>query len=249
MYIWDDRSLSFGDNRQLEPHRHGSAELVVALDQPFDSVLGLGIRVTARSMLIPPNVLHQNRHRDAICPILYLDAEGRDYEILTRSLQINDGIYRDLPFEDSVRAVFKKIHAERPKPDDCYRSIEGALIGAPVPGRLALDPRIERILERIRDNPGVNYSIDSLAIEAGLSSYRLQHLFTEQVGLPYRKYRTWLRLKHAVRLVFDGESLTRAAYGAGFTDSSHFTNSFRKHFGATPSGLLTKRQDLTVYFG
>jgi AraC-like DNA-binding protein len=76
-----------------------------------------------------------------------------------------------------------------------------------------------------------------LAAQIGLSASRLTHLFTEQVGIPLRRYVLWLRLRVAITRVQDGDDLTGAAHGAGFADSAHLTRTTREMFGLPPSVL------------
>ncbi len=76
-----------------------------------------------------------------------------------------------------------------------------------------------------------------LAAEVGLSVSRLTHLFTDQVGIPLRRYVLWSRLRLAVMRVQAGDDLTGAAHGAGFSDSAHLTRTTREMFGLPPSVL------------
>ena len=76
-----------------------------------------------------------------------------------------------------------------------------------------------------------------LAAQLGISASRLTHLFTEQVGIPLRRYVLWLRLRIAVTRVQAGDDLTGAAHGAGFADSAHLTRTTREMFGLPPSVL------------
>ncbi|MCV7153604.1 MULTISPECIES: helix-turn-helix domain-containing protein [Mycolicibacterium] len=76
-----------------------------------------------------------------------------------------------------------------------------------------------------------------LAARVGLSASRLTHLFTEQVGIPLRRYVLWSRLRIAILRVQAGDDLTGAAHGAGFADSAHLTRTTRDMFGLPPSVL------------
>ncbi len=76
-----------------------------------------------------------------------------------------------------------------------------------------------------------------LAAQLGLSTSRLTHLFTEQVGIPLRRYVLWTRLRIAITRVQAGDDLTGAAHGAGFADSAHLTRTTREMFGLPPSVL------------
>ncbi|MGV9409433.1 helix-turn-helix transcriptional regulator [Nocardia sp. NPDC003693] len=76
-----------------------------------------------------------------------------------------------------------------------------------------------------------------IATRAGLSTSRLTHLFSAQVGLPLRRYALWLRLTLAIAEVAAGRDLTTAAHAAGFSDSAHLTRTCRENFGLAPSAL------------
>jgi AraC-like DNA-binding protein len=74
----------------------------------------------------------------------------------------------------------------------------------------------------------------------------LIHLFTEQIGIPLRRYVLWLRLMTAVQFAVQGESLTEAAHRAGFSDSAHLCRTFRRMYGITLSGLVKNSQFVQV---
>lgn len=76
-----------------------------------------------------------------------------------------------------------------------------------------------------------------LAAMVGISASRLTHLFTEEVGIPLRRYVLWSRLRVAIIRVQAGDDLTGAAHGAGFADSAHLTRTTREMFGLPPSAL------------
>ncbi|MFI6501178.1 helix-turn-helix transcriptional regulator [Nonomuraea typhae] len=72
-----------------------------------------------------------------------------------------------------------------------------------------------------------------------LSESRLAHLFTEELGLPFRPYVLWERLRVALTSAAQGASLITAAHEAGFSDAAHLTRTVRRMMGDTPSALAT----------
>jgi AraC-like DNA-binding protein len=66
-----------------------------------------------------------------------------------------------------------------------------------------------------------------------LSESRFLHLFSQEMGIPWRPYLLWCRMICAVRSILKGDSATDAAYLAGFSDSAHLSRTFRKMFGMT----------------
>lgn len=106
-----------------------------------------------------------------------------------------------------------------------------------------LDPRIVSTLNLLREKYlSQKLSIGDIARHVCLSESRLIHLFTEQVGIPLRRYVLWMRLLTAFRMAAQGEqSLTQAAHGAGFSDSAHLSRTSRSMFGVTPSGCANSQ--------
>jgi AraC-like DNA-binding protein len=80
-------------------------------------------------------------------------------------------------------------------------------------------------------------SLVDVGCRLGLSESRVTHLVTEQLGAPPRAWRTWLRLRSAVDLLGEGETVTSAAHAAGFADSAHFSRTCSLSLGIAPSAL------------
>lgn len=104
--------------------------------------------------------------------------------------------------------------------------------------RSQLDERIRRAVLRLQESYRDLPSVEAEALAASLSSSRFQHLFADAVGVPFRRYRQWCRVRGAIAHVVEGSSLTEAAHLAGFSDQAHFTHAFRSVFGAPPSRTL-----------
>ena len=101
-----------------------------------------------------------------------------------------------------------------------------------------LDDRIAKILSEIQEMDAINVSLDEMAAKVFLSPSRFAHLFTDEVGIPFRRYMLWRRLNKAVLQASRGENLSRAAVAAGFSDSAHLTRTFYDMFGLPPTAML-----------
>lgn len=99
-------------------------------------------------------------------------------------------------------------------------------------------PGIAAVLARLADDPTAG-SLDAFAAAAGQSTGRFSRRFTDEVGIPLRSYRRWVRVLHAVEALADGSTLTDAAHRAGFADSAHLSLTFRDQFGLAPSDLFS----------
>src|SRR5690606_22109124 len=104
----------------------------------------------------------------------------------------------------------------------------------------AIDPRIGRAVHLLSAHPDDAISATEAAQAVGLSSSRFQHLFADEIGVPFRKYRSWQRLRRPISGSTAGASFTAAAYAAGFSDQAHFARTFRRTFGAPASPSLQR---------
>ncbi len=71
--------------------------------------------------------------------------------------------------------------------------------------------------------------------QSHLSASRFRHLFAEEIGLPFRRYVLWRRLRLAVIEIQAGADATAAAHAAGFADLAHFSRTLKAMFGVTGS--------------
>lgn len=110
-----------------------------------------------------------------------------------------------------------------------------------------LDERISSAIDWIRTHLSEQtITAEQLAGLTFLSPSRFMHLFSEQIGIPVRKYILWQRLRYALLLMAEDSTLTQAAHGAGFTDSSHMNRTFTAMFGITPSKIFKNSRFIQV---
>ena len=106
----------------------------------------------------------------------------------------------------------------------------------------ALDPRLISALERVESwLPLGSVPLQAAAGASGLSTERFRHVFAEQIGVPYKRYVLWRRLRLAAVGLAAGHDVTTAAHGAGFSDSAHFARTLKSTFGITASQALTRQ--------
>jgi AraC-like DNA-binding protein len=130
-----------------------------------------------------------------------------------------------------LRTLFEK----RPDARELRASTEDILGFSKRRARHDIDARVARVVRLMQDEGSGVSSAEETASAAGLSASHFQHLFTTEVGVPFRRYRGWQRLRAAIRSAAAGASLTDAAHAAGFADQAHFSRAFRAAFGAPPS--------------
>ena len=68
------------------------------------------------------------------------------------------------------------------------------------------------------------------------SPFHLARVFRRETGIPVHRHLTRLRLSQALEELSGGhEDLTELALRIGFSSHAHFTSSFSRTFGVTPS--------------
>src|SRR6202140_1945416 len=77
--------------------------------------------------------------------------------------------------------------------------------------------------------------LEGAAGQAGTSPFHFLRLFANVLGVTPHQYLVRSRLKHAARLLADGDrAITDVAYDVGFGDLSNFVRTFRRAAGVSP---------------
>ena len=115
------------------------------------------------------------------------------------------------------------------------------------PVKRQLDERITGFLNILRDCTCIDHSVDKFAEELCISTSRLSHLFSEQVGIPLKSYLTLHQLEKAYQDILNGNSITDAAMNAGFDSPSHFAATVKRLMGLPTRRALKDSRFLKVY--
>ncbi|MEP6863066.1 MAG: helix-turn-helix transcriptional regulator [Deltaproteobacteria bacterium] len=190
---------------------------------------------------VAPDIEHAfEAHGDAVAH-LFVDPDGHAGRELRRALFATGDVAPITGAElGELRAQLHTALQARRRTDAPFIELGRILLAHLAPGT----ERDERPEVRVRKMSAwaaarlaTPASLEDVARHVGLSPGRARHLFVDQTGLPFRTYLLWLRLMRAVELFSAGSSLTSAAHGAGFSDSSHFSRTFRRMFGIAADSL------------
>ncbi len=77
--------------------------------------------------------------------------------------------------------------------------------------------------------------LDRIAAAVGVSPVYLTQEFTRSEGVPLYQYQLYLRLIRALHQLRDCDDITQLALDLGFSSHSHFSATFRRTFGISPS--------------
>lgn len=106
---------------------------------------------------------------------------------------------------------------------------------AVVSGQRLLPASVRRARATLDDTFRKSVGLTALAARSGLSRHHTSRVFSGQLGVPATQYRKQLRLLAATRALLDGETVSKAAADAGFSDPAHLSRTFRRQYGITPS--------------
>ena len=99
-----------------------------------------------------------------------------------------------------------------------------------------LQRRIREVQSFMRENLHRDVDLRGIAREASLSPYYFSRAFTAYVGLPPYRYLIRLRMERAQELLLTSElTVTQICQRVGFHSLSHFTTTFHRHTGTTPT--------------
>jgi AraC family transcriptional regulator len=246
MVFWEGASLWIfgtrpGEGRypKTDLHSHHAVQVTLALRGGF-TLESRDQQVDGGPAAVAPDTEHAFAGEGLVAH-LFIDPEGRPGRELQRALFSGASLVaipapRLAGLSARLLAGFEAAH----RSDQSLIELGRALVAQLAPG----SQRDERPEARVRRMSAwaaarleTPVSLVEAAAHVGLSSGRARHLFVESTGLPFRTYLLWLRLMRAVELFSAGSSLTDAAHGSGFSDSSHLSRTFRRMFGISADSL------------
>ncbi|AZQ10206.1 AraC family transcriptional regulator [Shewanella khirikhana] len=98
------------------------------------------------------------------------------------------------------------------------------------------DKRIARALQLLHERPELNWTLQSLANDIGMSRAAFASRFSAMVGRPMFDYLTQLRMQKAQELLTESLlTIDEIAERVGYGSERAFTLTFKKHTGTTPT--------------
>jgi AraC-like DNA-binding protein len=240
LHLWPSGGLFIVSEMVNEPHRHFTVSILVGLEgaarvrsEPSEAWSTLG------ALMVAPNVEQQLDARGATVAILQIDPESDAFDRIAHHFE--HGGTKAIPSAAAgrFRASLVSLAQDTATSQRAFDVFRGTIDELASNGerRRLLDSRIRRVLALIKDDFLSPPPAATLAAAVGLSAGRLIHLFTDEMGLPIRRYVLWLRLRDVLISLCAGASLTEAAHHAGFSDSAHLSRTFRGMFGFPPSAI------------
>lgn len=100
----------------------------------------------------------------------------------------------------------------------------------------------EFLMERFTENP----SLEQLAALVNLSPYRLNRVFSQEIGVPPHAFLNQVRVWRAKAQLAKGIEIAQVAVETGFYDQAHLTRHFKRLLGYTP-GILQSGKNVQSF--
>lgn len=220
------------------PHSHSVPVLLCGLYGAFRLRLDTARWSTCEAAVVPAGVAYEFDMRGEVLAVVYLEPTAGAAATLAPLIKDAREVGGALLGRDGGNAVLRALYEDATATAGAEDVLSGLLNRSVRGARRQLDVRIACGLRVLQAHPSAAIPVADLASETGLSPSRFQHLFAAEVGVPYRRYRGWQRMRAAIREVVQGANLTAAAHAAGFSDQAHFAHDFRRMFGAAAGPSL-----------
>lgn len=194
--------------------------------------------------VVPAHLPHQVRADSRHINVLHIEAETVDPAMLQAPLGAR-GVVDDAAFVERVRQVQRGV-AGGGGPALASCGFDTLFFGAPLPAR-RLDTRIQAVVDAIKRDPAAAASAEACARSVQLSFSRFLHLFRQEVGTPFRSFRTWKRARSLLHHVHRDTNLAHVAQDTGYPDSTHFSHSIRQVYGLKPKDIFAGSRRLAIY--
>lgn len=239
--IRDGRTFFSGPLYDCAAHQHGAPVFLAGLYGKFRLRLPGTDWHWCRTAVIPAGVLHELAVGGEPITVLYLEPTVAGLDAFLPLLKNGQAQHGALVADGGEIAFMRELYEQRYRSDWTAEALRDLLEYAKRKSSGAVvDPRLRQALEYLHCHNGELTPLAAVAAQAGLSPSRFQHLFVQQIGVPFRRYRAWSRMRQALTRIVSGDNFTVAAHAAGFSDSAHFCHDFRKTFGAVPSISLRR---------
>ncbi|GAA1104230.1 helix-turn-helix domain-containing protein [Streptomyces javensis] len=105
------------------------------------------------------------------------------------------------------------------------------------------DDRLRAVTDLLHADPGRTTTLTELGRAAGASDRTLSRLFHTELGMSFHRWRTTLRIHHALVHLTDGRSVTDTATECGWSNPSSFIEAFTEVVGQTPGRYQAELRD------
>lgn len=249
LYLWNGRVMFATNSMQTDFHSHYAATLAVSLKDNIHIETEKG-REEYRVALVGPNTYHKTVSPGVEMIALLIDPETYEYSSISDFAKVGEVKKLEItPFLHLIERLWELYYGKLNDMEAWELHLD--LLRSVYPFQKlekVMDERIVQIAKMIRKEMPDSIRMKEIGKNFSVSEDRLIRLFKENLGIPMRRYLLWVRILEAAKLLKEGKSLTEAAHSAGFSDSAHFTRTFKENFGFVPSLFFGHLKSIEVRF-
>jgi AraC-like DNA-binding protein len=239
-HVEEGRTFFAGPLNYNASHQHGAPVYLAGLYESFGLRVEGGPWLSCRTAVIPAGVRHELDLGGNPLAVFYIEPDIAGVEALMPLMRSTREVHGSLVGKTGEISLLRTLYEDRNATRWAGSALMDLLGFAKRRAGRQMDPRVCHAVACLYARQDELLPVAPLARSAGLSASRFQHLFTQEVGVPFRRYRAWQRMRAAIREIIKGSSFTRAAHAAGFSDQAHFAHDFRRTFGAPASRSLSR---------
>ena len=252
MWLNADRAVYSGLLGQPRERCLGGHAVYFSLRGSHRVRLGDGAWEHSRLSIVPAHARHGIEASERTICNLLIEAETVDTQRLPSELLGAGGAVHDAALlqrmHDGLSCLLPQLQLHEPGHGVSTAEFDRIFFGEPLPAP-ARDARVQTIIDRIKAAPGSPASALRCASDICLSESRFLHLFSQEAGVPFRRFKTWKRARAVLSYVTQDMKLTDVALDAGYPDATHFSHSIRQVYGLTPKSIFAGSRRLAVFAG
>jgi AraC-like DNA-binding protein len=248
LFFWTGLFMYIGKAVDTSIHEHHAVQIIISFDEAIEINLP-DSSFKIKAAIIDSDQPHECRTYDSTFLLLNIAPETKIGIALKKNYLENQKVAEFSP-EDAFEFIAKlKIELKEAQDNSRIYTLTQQFLRAlsHTLETSILDDRILEVLKLLNQQNDVPIKINDLAGKVFISPNRLIHLFTDQVGIPIRKYILWRKLLTSLQELITTKNITQAALEGGFSDAPHFNRTFRRMFGLNPSTLLKNSQIIQDY--
>jgi AraC-like DNA-binding protein len=231
IFLWPGRWLLLSNGIQNRRHKHVAASLLFGLDGPLNIEIS-GQWHQLAGAIVAPEVEQALDSGGGRALVVHMDPDDTTWRHLVTALggaeflSLSKGQLDIQALEDAVHAA--DIAAAQ-------RWLEALAMDQA--DSTALDERVQTVCHWLRENLPERLQLSELAALTSLSSSRLTHLFSQQMGVTMRRFLAHLKMQQALYGWKPGMQFAELAALSGFYDQPHLLRTAREMFDAMPSAI------------
>jgi len=229
-------------------HEHHAIQIAISFDGPID-IIQSGSITKLKAAIIDSDQEHECRTYQSAFALINIDPESKIGCALKKTYLDKQKIAAlPIVLSENFLVEIEPLLLNDNDSESIYELVHRFLLSLSHTAATAIsDDRIAMVLSLLNQPSENTVNIKELADAICISPSRLIHLFTDQVGIPIRKYVLWRKMLTTLHKLKETKNLTVAALEGGFYDSPHFNRTFKKMFGLSPSSLAQNSRIIQVY--